>query len=203
LFPFRSPRKQAEPVMVMHGSLDHHHLRQIAVEGISTVMRQRPDVLLRIIGQRTGALETFLNQLRQQIPRARIECTGFIPYHEVAPALASATIGIVPYEESIGTHCAFVAKIVEYLAVGLFVVSTPLQSARRYFQTEKMVRFSKFDGADFGRNILSWLEEDPEQFQELARAAGERVGSELDWRPLSRKAIAFMEHSVERRHPVP
>jgi glycosyltransferase involved in cell wall biosynthesis len=189
--------------MVMHGSLDHHHLRQIAVEGISTVMRQKPEVWLRIIGHRTRALENFLNQLRQKVPRARVECTGFIPYNEVAPALASASIGIVPYEESTGTHCAFVAKIVEYLAIGLFVVSTPLQSARRYFQNETMVRFSKFDGADFGRNILSRLEENPEQYQVQAWAASERIRRELDWRALSRTAIDFVEHTVERRHPVP
>ena len=70
-----------------------------------------------------------------------------------------ADIGIVPYEESSGTHCAFVAKIVEYLAVGLPVVSTPLNSARRYFKDEPMVRFSEFNGQSFGEKILSWLSE--------------------------------------------
>ena len=42
--------------------------------------------------------------------------------------------GIVPYEESAGTHCAFVAKVVEYVASGLPAVSTPLESIRRYLQ---------------------------------------------------------------------
>jgi hypothetical protein len=36
---------------------------------------------------------------------------------------------MVPYEESTGTHCAFVAKIVEYLATGLPVASTRIRSA--------------------------------------------------------------------------
>ena len=64
--------------------------------------------------------------------------------------LPDATVGIVPYEESAGTHCAFVAKIVEYVATGLPAVCTPLKSIQRYFQNDPMVRFSEFDGEDFG-----------------------------------------------------
>ena len=74
-----------------------------------------------------------------------------MPYAEVARHLADASVGIVPYEESAGTHCAFVAKVVEYVASGLPAVSTPLKSIRRYFQNDPMVRFSKFDGEDFGK----------------------------------------------------
>ena len=120
-----------------------------------------------------------------------------MPYREVAQQLASARVGIVPYEESVGTHCAFVAKIVEYLAVGLPVASTPLQSARRYFKDEPMVRFSEFNGASLGQNILHWLSREPGPAQ--IRAASERVRCELDWRAISQKAIAFVEQVVQRR----
>ena len=108
---------------------------------------------------------------------------------EVARHLADGTIGIVPYEESTGTHCAFVAKIVEYLGVGLPAVSTPLDSARRYFGAEPAVRFSEFNGESFGRQILSWLDEPPERRRRLARAASDRVQTELDWGAVSKKAI--------------
>ena len=121
-----------------------------------------------------------------------------MPYAEVAQHLATATLGIIPYEESTGTHCAFVAKLVEYLAVGLPVVSTPLDSARRYFKDEPMVRFAGFDGIDFGRKIVSWLEEPPAQRQALARAASARVQAELDWRAISKKAVDFVERIYQQ-----
>ena len=88
-----------------------------------------------------------------------------MPYAEVARHLADASVGIVPYEESAGTHCAFVAKVVEYVASGLPAVSTPLKSIRRYFQDDPMVRFSKFDGEDFGGKIIGWLDESPQIWQ--------------------------------------
>ncbi len=196
-FPLR-PESAAEaahqmPTIVMHGSLDHHHLKRIALDAMVFVVQNRPDVVFKFVGQETATLRNFLNRVSRRLPGALVECTGFVPYDEVARHLSEATIGIVPYEESVGTHCAFVAKIVEYLAVGLPVVSTPLESAVRYFRDEPMVRFSEFDGVSFGRKVMSWLLDPPDLRQNFARAASERVQKELDWRIISHRALDFVE----------
>lgn len=204
LFPFPEANvlnsQPGPPKIAMHGSLDHHHLRTVALEAIEHVVRSRPDVIFKFVGHRTSALQNFLQQVARRVPSAKIETTGFVPYNEVARHLANASIGIVPYEESTGTHCAFVAKIVEYLALGLPVVSTPLSSAVRYFKSEPMVRFSKFNGASFGEGILSWLREPPECRYDLARAASERVRNELDWSRISKNAIDFVEKTFQASH---
>jgi glycosyltransferase involved in cell wall biosynthesis len=148
------------PVVVMHGSFDAHHLGRIAFDAIRLVVAKKPETIFRFVGKRTAGLEKFL-QRAQTIPNFKFEATGFVPYAEVAKHLADASVGIVPYEESAGTHCAFVAKIVEYVASGLPAVCTPLKSIRRYFQNDPMVRFSEFNGADFGKKILDWLDEPP------------------------------------------
>ncbi|HTG44390.1 MAG TPA: glycosyltransferase family 4 protein [Verrucomicrobiae bacterium] len=201
LFPYRpgSPWDgQRPPVVVMHGSLDHHHLGAIALEAVETVARALPDAIFRFVGQQTGALKSFLEKARQRVPALNVECTEFVPYSEVAQHLHSADLGIVPYEESTGTHCAFVAKIVEYLAVGLPVVSTSIKSASRYFAHERTVQFAGFDGGQFGRAILDSLRNPLPDFPEAARAASERVKRELDWRNISRKAVDFVEEVARR-----
>ncbi len=193
-FPFRTrPTAKNPPVVVMHGSFDAHHLGRIAFDAIQYVVRHRPETVFRFVGKKTAALETFLKRVRRQIPDFKFESTGFVPYAEVAARLANASVGIVPYEESAGTHCAFVAKIVEYVASGLPAVSTPLQSIRRYFQNDPMVRFSGFEGADFGENILGWLDESPVKWQVRAAESAARVETELDWKPLCRRAVDFVE----------
>ena len=193
-FPFRvRPAPAIPPVIVMHGSFDAHHLGPIAFDAIQFVTRQRPRVVFRFVGKKTATLEGFLNQARKQIPDFKFEAMGFVPYAEVARHLADASVGIVPYEESAGTHCAFVAKVVEYVASGLPAVSTPLKSIQRYFQDDPMVRFSKFDGEDFGKTIIGWLDESPKTWQIGACASAARVQAELDWRPLCRKAVDFVE----------
>jgi len=131
-FPLRlrTFAKDSPPVIVMHGSLDLHHLGPIAFEAMQHVTRERPGAIFRFVGQRTGALEKFLRQA-QVIPGVKVEAPGFVPYAEVSKYLADASVGIVPYEESTGTHCAFVAKVIEYVASGLPTVCTPLKSIQR------------------------------------------------------------------------
>jgi hypothetical protein len=58
-----------------------------------------------------------------------------------------------------------------------------------------MVKFSEFNGEDFGKKILAWLDELPMNWQIAAASSAARVRNELDWQPLCRKAIGFVEHT--------
>jgi len=189
-------------VVVMHGSFDQHHLGAIAMEALAYVREKKPGVRFKFVGQQTPALSKFRRKMEAAIPGLQIECTGFVPYAEIVRHLANAAVGIVPYEESTGTHCAFVAKIVEYLGVGLPVVSTPLNSARRYFGSEPAVRFSEFNGESFGQQIVSWLDTPLEQRRSLGRAASQRVQVELDWGAISKKAIDFVEQIQQQQRGI-
>jgi len=199
-FPLRArpPAAGQPPVVVMHGSFDAHHLGAIAFEAVRTVVAKRPETVFRFVGRRTAGLEKFLDRARA-LPGFQFEATGFTPYAEVSQRLASATVGIVPYEESAGTHCAFVAKIVEYVATGLPTVCTPLKSVRGYFQHDPLVKFADFNGSDFGGKILEWLAAPAASWQPHAEASSARVRAELDWRPLCRKAVDFATQIVSAR----
>jgi glycosyltransferase involved in cell wall biosynthesis len=199
-FPLREqpPLPGQPPVVVMHGSFDAHHLGQIAYDSVKLVVAKKPETIFRFVGKRTAGLEKFL-QRAQTIPNFKFEATGFTPYAEMSKHLASATVGIVPYEESAGTHCAFVAKIVEYVATGLPTVCTPLKSVQSYFKTDPLVKFSGFNGEDFGWNILSWLETPVADWQPHAAESSARVKAELDWQPLCRKAVDFIENIAAHR----
>ena len=193
-FPLRTqlPSASVPPVVVMHGSFDAHHLGAIAFDAVKTVVAKRPETMFRFVGRRTDGLEKFLRRA-QAIPNFKFEAAGFTPYAEVSKQLASATVGIVPYEESAGTHCAFVAKIVEYVATGLPTVCTPLKSVQGYFKNDPLVKFSNFSGDDFGRKILEWLDAPASAWQPHAEKSSARVRAELDWRPLCGKAVDFAE----------
>jgi glycosyltransferase involved in cell wall biosynthesis len=200
--PEAGAERATSPVAVMHGSFDQHHLGAIAAVALAYVGTKKQGMRFRFVGQQTPALSKFRKKVDAAVPQLQVECTGFVPYAEIARHLADATVGIVPYEESTGTHCAFVAKIVEYLGAGLPVVSTPLNSARRYFGNEPAVRFSEFNGESFGRQILSWLDEPLERRRSLGRAASRRIQVELDWGAISKKAIDFVEQIQQQQRRI-
>jgi glycosyltransferase involved in cell wall biosynthesis len=198
-FPLRPelPPAGSPPIVVMHGSFDAHHLGQIAFDAVKFVVAKKPETIFRFVGRRTAGLEKFLRRA-QAVPGFKFEAAGFTPYAEVSRQLADASVGIVPYEESAGTHCAFVAKIVEYVATGLPVVCTPLKSVQSYFQTDPLVKFSMFNGDDFGANMVAWLDAPAAGWQPFAAASAARVRAELDWQPLCRKAVDFAEKMAAR-----
>src|ERR1051325_3011878 len=94
LFPFREMAPPKDPVVVMHGSLDQHHLQNIAVEALAIVSRDMPQVTFRFVGHRTWTLERFLTRVKAAAPLAKIETTGFVRYNEVAKHLSTATVGM-------------------------------------------------------------------------------------------------------------
>ncbi len=194
VFPLRPgpPPAGQPPVVVMHGSFDAHHLGAIALGAVRRVAAKKPGTIFRFVGKRTAGLENFLRRARD-IPGFKYEATGFVPYAEVAGNLASANVGIVPYEASVGTHCAFVAKIVEYVATGLPVVCTPLKSVNGYFKQDPLVKFADFSGGDFGDKIVEWLDTPVSAWQPRAATSAARVRAELDWQPLCAKAVDFAE----------
>ncbi len=190
------PGMDRPPVVVMHGSFDQHHLGAIASDALRSVFSVRPEVTFRFVGRETPSLKQFAAKLRTACPGIRLELTGFVPYTEVARRVADADLGLVPYEESNGTHCAFVAKAVEYLGCGLPVISTPLENLRRYFADEPAIRFSGFDGASFAAGILGWLDVPPPVRRVTAAKAAVRVSGSLDWRKVTANAVDFVEAVV-------
>ena len=191
----------SSPVVVMHGSFDEHHLGKIARGAVARVFASRPQTIFRFVGRETKALQRFRTDVRTANPGVRLELTGFVPYAEVARHVATADVGLVPYEESNGTHCAFVAKAVEYLGCGIPVVSTPLENLRGYFADEPAIRFAGFDGMSFGEAILHWLDTPADTRRTLGRAASERVSRELEWHAVTSRAVTFMEARIKAPKP--
>ena len=187
----RSAPRPSRPTIVMHGSFDHHHLGGIAQDALIRVHRERPDVCFRFIGRLTPALNSFLADVRRRAPDIEVDCTGFVAYREIAGVLSDAAVGVVPYEASQGAHCAFVAKVVEYLAVGLPVATTSLKAVSDYFADEPMVRLASFDGESLAQSIVKWLEDPPGE--EMRRAAREHVRKELDWKVICKNAVDRVE----------
>ena len=190
----REPRTDCLGTVAMHGSFDTHHLGPIAIRAITNIALAKPETYFLFIGRETDAVKKLAKRVFAAAPLAKLECTGFVPYGEVAQRLGQATVGIIPYEPSSGAHCAFVAKLVEYAALGLPVVSTPLAGVKSFFGDEPSVRFSAFDGDQFANDVIDLLDNPPPraESERLAR----RVAAELDWPVICSKAVDRLEAIV-------
>ncbi|MEP6662068.1 MAG: glycosyltransferase family 4 protein [Verrucomicrobiota bacterium] len=181
------------PLVVMHGSLDFHHINELGARAMMKIYAARPDTRFRFVGHRTDALLKVLEMVKGKIPDNAIETTGFIPYGEVAQRISDATVGIVPYITSTGAHSTMVAKTVEYAAMGIPMVITPLRGTMRYWGDNPIVRFSEMNADSFAEKVLSWFDVPVEQRHAYGRAASEKVQCELDWQPFSQRVVERLE----------
>ena len=191
------------PLVVMHGSFDKHHLGPIAIALLIEVWGQRPEVRFRFIGRITNGLQAFADRVRQRCAGIQLELPGFIPYEKVSEQLVDADVGIIPYEESNGTHCAFVAKAVEYLACGIPVASTPLENLTHYFRDESSIAFGGFDGKSLAEVVMNWLKRPRTERREMGLRASQRVTRELDWSVITQNAASFIESVATRNQSNP
>jgi len=191
LFKPKKRNPQSPPTVVMHGSFDTHHLGKIATEAIYSITQLRPDVHFLFLGQKTIALKKLSKKIQRLSPTTNITCTGFIDYKLISEKLSEGHVGIIPYEQSAGTHCAFVAKMVEYTAVGLPVVSTPLAGTKSFFSNEPTIIFSKFDGKKFAEDTIRALNATPQP--EASNSLTKRVENELDWNIICNNIVNKLE----------
>ena len=201
-FPLREqlPPPGQPPVVVMHGSFDAHHLGQIAFDAVKWLWQKSRKPFFVSSADALPGWKNFCNARRQfqisSLKRRASRLTRKFPNSSPVRAWASCLTRNPP-----GTHCAFVAKIVEYVATGLPTVCTPLKSVQSYFENDPLVKFSGFDGEDFGRKILSWLDAPVSEWQPHAAVSAARVQAELDWQPLCRKAVDFAEKIYSTARP--
>jgi len=181
------------PLVVMHGSLDHHHINEFGASVLAQVFQKRPDTKFRFVGKRTAALRRTLEMLKGRIPDTAIECTDFVPYADVAKKIHDAMVGIVPYATSTGAQCTMVAKTVEYAAMGVPMVCTPLRGTMRYWGNNPIIRFSEMNPASFAEKVLGWFDETPANRRAWGEAASAKVRTELDWQPFSARVVQRLE----------
>ena len=81
--------------------------------------------------------------------------------------------------------------MVEYAAVGLPVVSTPLAGTKKFFSNEPTILFSKFDGKKFSEDTLITLNSTLNL--KTTDSLTKRVETELDWNVICDNIINKLE----------
>ncbi|GIT77678.1 MAG: hypothetical protein Ct9H300mP32_0600 [Verrucomicrobiota bacterium] len=112
LFQLGTVNRESRTV-AMHGSFDTHHLGPIAIRAITDIALDRPETHFLFIGRETNPSKNWpMRPHCRAIGQARVH--RLCALRRSRQALGQAGVGIIPYESSSGTHCAFVAKLVEY-----------------------------------------------------------------------------------------
>jgi polysaccharide biosynthesis protein PslH len=132
------------------------------------VFSKRPDARFIIVGSRPN------RAVRRLAERPGIETTGYV--RDIRPYLSNATLLVAPLEIARGVQ----NKILEAMAAGLPVLTTPVVAKGLPPRAQSMIVTSDRDPAQFTFKLLSIIE-DSRRLEERAEAAREFVKSFCSW----------------------
>ena len=187
----RRPRGDGSILMAYgSGTKTHDADFAVAAEALADIMRQRPEVRLRIIGDLTlpKSLFPFLDRIE------RLPGTGYVPYLRL---LAEADLTIAPLEATLFNDAKSNIKFLEASMLGLPSVCSPRTNFRTVIRQGEN-GFVAEDTAEW-REALLRLIEDAGLRGRVAAAALEDVLARYSPRMIAERQLAPIVAGLDRR----
>ena len=176
--------------LVFHGTIiERAGIRNLII-ALSRV-QHREKIRARIIGE-----GDFSRELQRLISDQALEDVVEFdnrnyPVHEIPRRIADCNVGVVPLEISSITNYALPVKLLEYIAMGLPVITVRSAAIRHYFRDEDCL-FYDWDDVESLQRLLDAVAEQPqllERYHERAVALRDK----FSWRTEKAKYVALLK----------
>jgi glycosyltransferase involved in cell wall biosynthesis len=190
MFPLRQDYQLGEVVrLVFHGTILERSGLRLLVEALALV-RHKKRVRCRIIGE--GDFSAALKELiaaRGLAAVVEFDNRNY-PTHEIVERIGDCHVGVIPLEISSVTNYALPVKLVEYIALGLPVVSVRSAAINHYLKEEDCLFYQWDDPAALAA-VIDSLVENPRRLEEY-RARSLAVRDRFLWGHEKRKYINLL-----------
>jgi len=139
--------------LMLHGTIEKRQGQDIAVRAVSALRHKIPGLMLHIYGD--GSFSKHVQHLVDNLNlQNRVIFHGSVPIEEIAKALATIDIGIVPNKRNPFTELNFPTRIFECLIMGKPVIVPRTQGILDYFDEESLFFFEPDNVEDLARQII-------------------------------------------------
>ena len=182
-------------LVVFVGTMGHQDGVHILLDAAKHVRDEkgRSDVLFVIMGTGDAWDELQLQHERLKLGDG-VRFTGFIPDEEMLDYLATADVGAAPDIDSPLNDISTMIKTMDYMAMGLPVVSFDLTESR-VSAGEAAAYARSHSAAAFGNAIIALLD-DPEAREKMSRLGQERIAGPLSWEHSSDQLLAAYDRAL-------
>ena len=170
--------KPDQKVVFFRGTLYRFAGLELFVNLFSNYLRNNPDVCFLIVG--SGEAESTI---REEISKLGLEkqviMRPFVSYDELVRYLCLADVSVNTFIPSLVTHCVLPGRVLQSIACGVPVVSTPLHGMMSYSKGSDTVIYRELD-ASFVDAVIDLLN-NPTKSKEIGLASRELVISKGTW----------------------
>jgi glycosyltransferase involved in cell wall biosynthesis len=146
LLPERRPAPSKHFRVVTHGTLNLHYGVDVLVDAFAKLHNLHPNARLEIYGDGDA-----VPLIRRRISEVGVESVTtfdgrYLPQREALDHVLGASVGVVANLGHPRNHAALPVKLLEYVAMGIPVVTSDLAAIRDYFSEEEVRFYPPGDG---------------------------------------------------------
>jgi glycosyltransferase involved in cell wall biosynthesis len=196
-FPVTAPAEnESEEIrIVYHGTVAHRHGIEIAVKAMQLIHDQFPRARLDVYGD--GDASASVADLIEDLDASSYIGfrAGMLPMEQLVPALQGAGIGVIPLLADPFTNHMLPTKLLEYVAMGIPVISSDLLSVRDYF-SDRQVKYVRPGDVQDLATALRQLLSAPDLRRQLATEAG-AFYSRYSWSSEERAYLSIVDSMID------
>jgi glycosyltransferase involved in cell wall biosynthesis len=170
LFPRRKKPSVPGPfVLFYHGTVSRRHGLETAIRAVEIARQTYDDIELLIVGEGDD-VERLKGIVDACGLGEAVQFEGLRPIEQLQPLFERASAGVIPLVDDPFTRYMLPVKLLEYVALGLPVISSETPTIREYFDETMLAFVRPGDVADLAAKIVA-LRRDPEVGDSLVLSA--------------------------------
>jgi glycosyltransferase involved in cell wall biosynthesis len=167
-----------QKVVLFRGTLYRFSGLEIFIELFADYLRQNSDTCLLIVG--SGEAEAVIRKaITKHDLEKQVIMRPFVSYDDLVPHICLANVSVNTFIPSLVTHCVLPGRVLQSMACGIPVVSTPLQGMMNYSHGSDTVVYRNL-GPSFVEAVADLLADDTKS-QILGQAGRNLVTSKGSW----------------------
>ena len=170
------------PLAIYTGQIPHGNDLDQALYAVEQALPRVPDLRLAILGTGGGLPALRADVARRGLERVVILNDRWMDHSLVPDYLAAADLAIYPYRDTLVNRAKCSAKIIDYMAMGLPIVTSRVGQNMEYIEHGVSGLLAEPGQAveGFAQMMLAALA-DPQKAKAMGQAARERVWARFDW----------------------
>jgi glycosyltransferase involved in cell wall biosynthesis len=182
--------------ILYHGGLAPRFGVETAIRAVGMLREHRPELRLRVCG--SGEDRDRLTALAAQVAPGRVDVAREpVPFAQIPAELERAHIGVVPTLHDSFTELLLPVKLLEYVHMGLPVVSSRLPCISDYFGEGEVSMFAPGDQHALAA-ALREISLDPDGAHKRAASASRRL-REITWERQRERYLALIDELAGSR----
>jgi len=179
--------------IIYHGTIAKRFGLNIVLKGIHSLIENHPLIQFDIYGKGDGD-EELIDQISKLNLSNNVKYYGQVPLDSLPEKISEADLGIVSYISSEATDLMLPLKLMEYIAMGLPVLTVMNTSINHYFNSDELEFYESEDPKSFSEK-LNYLMSSSKRLNAL-RLKTDVINKRMNWEIEKNKYLNIINNNL-------